>query len=383
MKNNLGRYLFILLFPILLFSDSRIASYTLNANKTQVSLKEAVEVTCVADQKDHSVFIAFFLKPRLHDDYKIILLNENTFKRSEHDITTTFKFLVFPLKTGDISIDFDFSAELSNTHILTDLYTGSNATAQLSNSILKKLPIAPLHLHVSPLKEKVDLVGDFTLDAKLQNSQINQYGAANIRYMIKGVGYAEENLQVLNKITNVTTFSQINDNSNKNTPQGFDLDREYSYALSSTNSFTIPAVELKAYSPKSDKYYTLKAPSYSVSVKNIDPATLIDQKEFPQTKAVDFSWLQKFATAILIFIAGFATAKLAPNINFKRVKKERFDDIKKAKDAKEMILILMQNYSSYDVKKSIDELENLEYKKEGKSFKEIKTELLTILQTLK
>ncbi len=376
MKKNLGKIILFLLLPFALFGDSNLASFALSANKKDALIKEPIEITFSADQKDHTNSMFFFLEVKKSDAYEVVLLDQVTNKISNHNSSTTFKYLLFPLKSGDINVDFDFTIKVASDGGLAKVYTGGRDNVKWMDTVNSKIEVPTLHLHVSPLSEKVDLVGDFTLDAKLQKSDINQYGSANIRYTLSGAGYNEKSLQMLSKIANVTAFSQVTDIASKATPNGYEIKREYSYALRSKNNFTIPAIEIKAYSPKQNKYYTLKSQSYDIKVSSIDPKTLVDNKEFPPSKSYDFKNLKDIGIALLIFLAGFVSAKIAPSLNFKRVKKQKFQDIKESKTPKELIIVLLQNYKSSISEKYIKELELLEYKKSERSFQKIKSDLL-------
>jgi len=376
MKKNLGKIILFLLLPFALFGDSNLASFALSTNKKDALIKEPVEITFSADQKDHTNSMFFFLEVKKSDAYEVVLVDQITKKISNHNSSTTFKYLLFPLKSGDINVDFDFTIKVASDGGLAKVYTGGRDNVKWMDTVNSKIEVPTLHLHVSPLSEKVDLVGDFTLDAKLQKSDINQYGSANIRYTLSGAGYNEKSLQMLSKIANVTAFSQVTDIASKATPNGYEIKREYSYALRSKNNFTIPAIEVKAYSPKQNKYYTLKSQSYDIKVSSIDPKTLVDNKEFPPSKSYDFENLKDIGIALLIFLAGFVSAKIAPSLNFKRVKKQKFQDIKESKTPKELIIILLQNYKSSISEKYIKELELLEYKKSERSFQKIKSDLL-------
>lgn len=376
MKNSLGRILFLLFSPFLLLADSNLAGYTLNINKHDVVEKEAVQISFTAIQKDHSNVMFFAFEPKKSADYSVILLTQNTKKTSVHDNSTTFTYLLFPLKSGDITVDFDFTVKVATDQALAEVYTGTRDTAKQEKTSNTPVKIDPLHLHVSPLNQNVQLVGDFTLDSKLQKNEINKYGAANISYTLNGVGYQDISLQPLREIKGVTIFSQKNDLKNEAQTDGYNLKREYSYALSSNKNFQIPPIELTAYSPKLKKYYSLKAPGYEIKVNTIDPNTLLDKKNSPLSKSLDYSWLKELFIAFVIFMAGFVSAKIMPTISFKRERKKRFEDIKKTSSAKELILVLMQNYQSYDLKEFINKLEMMEYKKSDSSFKEIKADLL-------
>lgn len=379
MKKNLGKIFLFLLLPFTLLGDSNLADFSLSVNKKDVVIKEPIEITFQAKQKDYTNSMFFFLEIKKNDAYEVVLLDQVTKKISNHNSSTTFKYLLFPLKSGDIDVNFDFTIKVASDGDLAKIYTGGRDNVKWMDTLNSKVEVPSLHLHVSPLSQKVDLVGDFTLDAKLQKSDINQYGSANIRYTLSGAGYTEKNLQLLSKIPNVTAFSQVTDLVSKATSNGYEIRREYSYALSSKSNFTILPIEIKAYSPKQNKYYTLKSSSYDIKVSSIDPKTLIDNKEFPPTKNYDFENLKDIGIALLIFLAGFVSAKVAPSLNFQRGKREKrgkFQDIKESKTPKELMIVLLQNYKTSITEKYINELELLEYKKSDISFQKIKSNLL-------
>ena len=375
MKNHLGKITLLLLFPILLFASSPFASTTLSSNKKELVVKEAFVVTFTATQQDPMAHIDFIFEPQKSDNFKTSLLSIDTQKNASLNKTTLFKYLVFPLKSGDITLNFNFLAHIHTSETLTDIGIGDR-DLKSSKVLVKNLQTQSLALHVNPLSKDVDLVGDFNLESKLQKNEINQYGAAKINYTLSGVGYVDDALKPLGEMQGITSFSQVNNQFLKATQEGYDLKKDYMYALSSKNNFAISPVELKAYSPKKKIYYTLKTPSYNIKVSSIDPATLIDKKEFPENSTFQLKDLKDAAIAALIFFAGFFTAKLAPKWSFIRKREDKFRDIKEAKEPKELIIVLMQNYPSALVQESIDALEALLYNKSENSFAEIKKSLL-------
>lgn len=378
MKKNLGKILLFLIFPfVLLAGTNHLATYSLVSSKKEVYKNEAVEITFTAMQKDHTDAMFFFLEPKKSDRYEIQLLTHDTKEISYHNYTSTFKYLLFPLKEGDIDVGFDFMIKVASDKEIAQIYVGDYSRIQWMDMTGTKVKLKPLRLYVKPLKADTQLVGDFTITSKIQNTDINQYGSANIQYTLSGVGYSQKSLNLLQKIDDVTIFSDISDNYLQNTEKGYKLKRDFSYALVAKKDFKIPSIEIKAYSPKKGKYYTIKTDSYNIKVSAIDPSTLIDDQNFPQEKSYDFTALKDLFIAMLIFVAGFITARLTTNVKFKKsVKKQMFKDIREAKTPKELVFVLLQNYKDYEIKSYINDLELLEYKKSDKTFKGIKEEVL-------
>ena len=377
MKKNLGKILLFLYFPFILYADSSLATYAITVNKKDAFVKEAVEVTFTAYQKEHSNVMFFFLEPEASKDYSIELLSHDTKVISRHNNLAIFKYLLFPLKDGVINIDFKFTVKMASDEAVAQIYTGDYSKVKWVETTDSDVPIQPLLLHVKPLEKNIDLVGDFSITQSIQSDKINQYGSANIKYFIHGTGYAPKTLDLLKKTDGVTLFDETTDHTFKATSNGYEINREFDYALVSQKNFKVPEVNLNAYSPSQQKYYTLTTKPYDISVTAIDPSTLVDAKDFPQKIRYNFEYLIKAVIALLIFLAGFLTAKLSVNIPWKMFyKKEKFLDIKNANSAKELLLILVQNYAQEDIHSFIDKLERLQYQNSHESFKDIKKQLL-------
>jgi len=376
MNKHLGNILLLLILPVILFATNKQAEFSLSTNKTSAYVKEAVEITFVAKQLEHNDVMFFFLEPKKSDDYEIKLLNKKTTELSYHNYTTTFTYLLFPLKEKKISVDFDFTIKVASDEAVAQVFQGSRDNTKWIETIDTDVAITPINIDVKKLAHNVDLVGDFTLSSKLLKNKITEYDAANISYKLLGTGYKNKHLTMLDKIKNTTLFSQHHDAFSIATKDGYKISREYSYAIVAKENFTIPSINIKAYSPKLNKYYTLSADSHNISVEKLDISALTDEKESPTTKMLDKDLLQKILGAVVLFFSGFFTAKYYPYLLKRRKKKREFQDIKESKDANELILILLNNYKDKGLHSFIDALEIQKYKKSQKSFNDIKKQLL-------
>ncbi|MEO1937282.1 MAG: hypothetical protein ABGW85_01470, partial [Sulfurimonas sp.] len=75
MKNIHGRLLLLLLIVSGLYANE-LVDFSLRANKKHPYVKEAVELTFTAEQKDRSDVMFFFLEAKKSPDYKITLLKK-------------------------------------------------------------------------------------------------------------------------------------------------------------------------------------------------------------------------------------------------------------------------------------------------------------------
>jgi len=376
MKKNLGNLLLFLLLSSFLQANT-LATYKLFAKKTDAYVKEPIEITFIARQKDHANNMFFLLEPKKNPDYEIKLLKKIT-NNNKHDSLVTFSYVLFPLKAKKINLNFDFIIQTVSDQALAqssiDDHDGSKAV-QIDNST--KIHIKPLIINIKKIPQDVDFIGDFTLQSQCSSKKITQYDDANIIYTVQGVGYKNDTNNILNTLSNVNQFSDMHDEYSRLTKDGYRSKRIYTYALSAKENFTIPSLHLKAFSYKTHKIYMLEAPSYPIEVTKINPLTLLDKKDSPKTEDLfKTETFKQYSIYLLLFIFGFVSAKFS-DMSLKREKKKKsFQDIKETTSQKELIMLLINKYQAYDIKDFVNELEKSEYQKSTQSFSSIKKELL-------
>ena len=382
MKKNPGK---TIMLALLLWSSqllaSHLADFTLTSNKQSVYVKEPVEITFTATQTDRTNNMFFFLEPQKNDGYEIKLLRKDIVNQSAHHNTTTFRYILFPLKSGKIDVAFRFTVKTASDRGVAHAYVEDHDDSVGIHMDATQIAVAPLSLAVKGLKEPVDLVGDFTLKHMIDHTETDAYDTVNLTYTLTGIGYKNTLRHLLRPIEDVTIFSDRDDTHLKLTPQGFRQQQVYTYALSAQKDYTIPALTLRAFSPKKRKYYTLTAPAYVIKVHPVDTQKLLDKTVSPAPKKIDFAAIIRWMTYFLIFGAGLITARLLPRkLVFKR-KKKRFEDIKAAKDPKTLILLLVNHYRTEETEPFIAQLEALAYSQKGESsFKTLKASLLKTLE---
>jgi len=363
MKKSLGKILLILIIFTLPLFANELATYTLRSNKSDVYIKEAVEITFVAKQQDHTNVMFFFLKPKPSADYEIKLLNKKTTELSYHNFTTTFKYILFPLKAKELHVDFDFTIKEASDEAVAQVYTGSRDNVKWIETVDTKVPLQTLQIRVKPFQKHVDLVGDFTLNTKINKKEINQYESLNLLYVLKGKGYKDDKFTLLKNIKGVSIFSEVHDAYAKLSADGYSIKRDFTYALSAKTSFTIPAITLQAYSPTKQQYYTLKTQAYKIKVDKIATSTLLDDEESPSTEPlISAQTIKQFFIYLVVFITGYMTAIYAPQRHIPKSEPKEYEDIEKARTAKELLNILTHNYDTKDIEQEIKLLEVITYK---------------------
>ena len=377
MKSTLGKILFtLLLLSASSYAQSSLASYALKTNKTVTFVKEPIVITFVAHQKDHTDHMFFSLTPHKSKEYTITLLQKKINDSKYHDSSVTFTYLLFPLQAKNLHINFDFIIKTASDQAIKQSYVDDHDNSVAISTYDTKIMLKPLNIEVKSLAHQVDLVGDFRLTSTIDKTTISEFEDINVHYLLVGKGYDVNNSSLFQKTSqNISLFTNIHDAMKKITQEGYIIKKEYTYAFTAKDNFTIPAVKLKAYSPSKKIYYTLQEPARNIKVTKVDISTLVDTEEFPQEKSIDFTLYKNIFIASIIFFAGFLTAKVSSNFSFKK-RRKKFEDIQNAESVQALTLLLLHKYSTQDIKEFIDTLEQMEYKKTSTSLKEIKAEII-------
>lgn len=379
MKNTLGKAIFFfMLFGISLLGSTQLASYKLTTNKNSVHIKEPLLITFTAKQKNHNDNMFFSFNVLKSPDYEVKLLHKSIQDNGYHNTITTFEYILFALKEKTLHVNFDFVIRTASDKAVKQSYVDDHDDSIAISTYDTKVKIKPLTIKVKKLSKDVDLVGDFRLNFQIDTTEIDQYGAVNLHYILTGKGYKEPHLNILNKqIKNVTIFSKVKDNLSKLTKEGYIINTEYIYALTAKNNFTIPALSLEVYSPSKHRYYTLQTKTYTVKVKKINTAALIDKTNAPKTESfIDIEAIKEFFIYALLFLSGFLAAKLSQKSFFAKNKKRKFEDIHNAKTAKELLILLIMHYQDRGLDEYISKLETSDKENQSLHLNKIKKDIL-------
>ncbi len=378
MKKSLGRILLLLFLGLSLLKANNLATYKLFANKTAPYEKEAVAITFEATQKDHTDNMMFSLQPKKSKDYKIILLSKKNDNKRGHHAHTVFTYLLFPLKVKTILVNFDFIIRTASDSAIAQSVIDDHDDSIGVNTHDTTLTIKPLALQVKKLSHAVDLVGDFSLQEKIQNTTINQYQSLNIIYTLEGEGYENKSFKPIHKIDGVTMFYETNTIYAKATKKGYKIKREYIYALSAKNNFTIPAIHVEAFSVKKKKYYPLNTPKHIINVTKIDTSKLLDNEEYPQRKSfINIREIKEFFIYILIFFSGYLTAKFRSfSIQKKKMDSKELQALKKSQTAKELLFVIINNHLDNRFTNEVQLLEDIVYNNADHKLNSIKNKII-------
>jgi len=366
MKFTLGKIALFLLTALTLIAQENLVSYSLKASKLTAYVKEPITITFTAHQKDHTDHMFYSLEPKASKDYEITLLHKESSDLHYHDSTATYTYLLFAKKAKQLNVAFRFVVHTASDKAIKQSYVDDHDDSIAISTQDSVINLKPLHLNITQLDQKVDLVGDFTLTSSIDTKSITEYEDINLHYSLEGVGYPADRIKLFHMEDKaLKLFTHVSDRENRATKRGFIIKKEFTYAITSKKSFSIAPVALKAYSLKHHNYYTLTTQGYNIDVKTIDLTKLVDREDSPLYTTIDFALYKNILIGIILFLAGFISAKLSQNLHFNK-KESPFQDILDAKTPQALLLILLNRYSNRETQKYIDTIEKMQ-RKQGSS----------------
>jgi hypothetical protein len=131
-----------------------------------------------------------------------------------------------------------------------------------------------LHIQVKTRPQKSDLIGEFTLDATVDATEVKANKPVNLTVKIEGKGNLEDFEFPPYEIDGVTIYSD--DAKVQSSVTGGQLHSTYTknFAMISDQDFTIPSREFTVWNPKTSSLEKLKIGSYDIKVKG-DKSALV------------------------------------------------------------------------------------------------------------
>ena len=165
----------------------------------------------------------------------------------------------------------------------------------------------------------------------------------------------------------------------RSTKSGTDYDAKLTYALVATHDFTIPALSLKAFSPRLERLYTLQAPAIAIRVVPPPVSQLVAPVNRPESAYDIIGRIKQWGIYLLIFVCGYLSAllyrRVASTISLVAKSDIRTKSIREAGDAKTLMKRLIaedaQRYGPW-----IERLERALYQGEKIDLKKIKKEVM-------
>jgi hypothetical protein len=368
-KKTLGSL--ILFLSVSLFGSS-LVDYHFKVSNYNPFVKEAVEIEFTVTQLDKSAVMFFELKPHNSKDFELHIVGKRDTKKSYHESKTVYKYMLFPLKSDKIELNFDFKVLEASDAAVEKFYTGNRDVINPMATKDTDIVLKPLVFEVKEVRDDVALIGDYRLDVDVGKTDIASFEQLNIVYTLEGQGYPSKLKTLLPQINGVEQFLEL-----ERQKDGKDI---FHYAFLSKSDFVVPAVEIACFSPTKRKYYTLKVPAQNIKVASVDVTNVLDEKDSYPTTAFDWSSLLPYLNGFLLMLSGYIIAKLDPMQYLKKSQKQQnlmHQKIKDAKDEKSLMRVLISS-NERKFKPFIEQLESSIYDDKKCDLNKLKASLLEL-----
>jgi len=309
MKKNLGKFTFFqmlfLILPLLLFAKADF-KYELYLNKYTAFVNEPILLTFKVWQTDPEKIMFFEFAPV--EDKSAFELKPLWQKNN------TFKYLIFPKKSGEILLNLFFLVKRTSEERLATNNTGEPVKAKAIDTTDTREVIKPLKLNIKPLPKKVSLTGDYELKASIDKNQTEVQSPIYLTLVLKGVGSLPKNINLKPDIEDVRVFDDEPKVSIQYDKDGVHYEGKFSYALLSEKDFQIPEIKIEGFSYAKNRVYQLKSSPLSISVNKPKLNSLIDERDNPKSIYESFSKIREWFVYILIFASGYISAILVNSI---------------------------------------------------------------------
>ena len=381
-----GKFLILtLILSTLLRAQNPYCEYSIESSKKDVLINEAFYVTFHALQTEHSEVTFFDLKPIKSEKYDILLLNEKRYEHDYHNAEKTFTFLVFAKQSGVINVRFNFSIRRASDNAVAQAYVGSRDNVKSIPTQKIEIDAPSIQVVAKKSPQEINALGDFSLSVNIDKNSSNSYDTVNVKYILNGVGYLNEEFEPLEKIEGVTIYKGSSKTKPTPTKNGYIYHKEWNYALVSAKSYEIPELSFHLYKPQIQKHETINITKKAIEIIPTDVETLIDDKEYPES--TNYNEYLSIFYSVLTFLAGFATAfflKFMKCSSKPMKEKHDFNALKKSKTPQSALKSLLPIISSKELKEDIDKLEAMVYKnRDSSSFQKVKENIIAKIINMK
>jgi hypothetical protein len=366
--------LFLLLTFTFLSAEDFIYSFHVDKNTSYV--KEPVVLTLDLNQtsKDKILFFHFTLKKSKAYEFHRLNIKES----GEHYAAKVhYEYLIYPLHSGEIQVHFELIQKATTEENLAYSFSGDRDNVKGLTTVDTQIDLPPLTLKTKALPPGTSLVGDFSLTHAFKKHKAKAYEPLPFEVTIEGNGYVPILKSLVPRDVNFTLFKEKPIVKAINSTQGTHSTVIYPMALSHSESFSLRAIRIKAFDPKTKKHYTLTVPTQHFDISPVDISTLLDKTDSPKPLQSNWSWLTALFEYLMVFGAGYLTAlswkwKKRTIAQTPHPLKEK---IVASKNAKALLQVLMAA-DRKTFATSIEKLEKHLYRHDKMNFSKFKQEVL-------
>jgi hypothetical protein len=369
-------------------TQSDLYNLTVAIDKKDVYVGEAIEYTLKFKyKKDLEIVSLDYTKPSFENFWVKELKEEPTQNNYTKYVEQEIKYLLFPQQAGKIVLE---PIKIGVNTIKNNYGRGFTLSSPtLSTPVYSN----KLEINVKSLPKGINLIGDFTIKATIDKTEIDAGDAVSYKLYITGRGNIDDLDEVIVAIPNTTIYDNPSEKEYNIKDNLYGGKYSKTYSIIGKKDFIMPSVQVRYFDKKTQTVKTTKTKEYNIKVNEKEikeskleiaaiptpiASVLSDQKQkivIVQTTDND---------KIIYFVFGLLCGVLLIGIYLILIKKDTkkketplFTSIKKTKTPDELFKILVV-YINID-----EELDKIIYKLENISLEEYKKEKSNILKVLK
>jgi len=329
-------------------------SLTLSSDKKEVYVGEPFELKLQFRQKNNAEAVdSKFIAPTLKGFW--VKGESKPLRKTNGEYTnTTIIYTMAPQREGKLDIT-SAQMRIASRSSSRDSWGGFIPNIKWKSYFSNELSIIS-----KALPEGIKLVGDFSLEAKVQTTEVNANEALNVDIELVGDGNLEDIKSFKPYIDGVSVFDEkivINDKK---------LNQKIAFVADT--DFTVPAFSLKYFDLKTESVKAISTKEIKIKVNNAKPKQELNIKRDETQKPIEVKEVIKKEFDVLVlsivFVLGLACGiiimLLKPIRLFSKEKKLNL------KDHKTLLVKLLPFKEDEEVKKIVDILENNIYSDEKK-----------------
>ena len=319
------------------------------------------------------MFFDFTLaQSEMYEFYRLDAKEEDSYQNAQIHYT----YLLYPLKSGEITVNFKLIQKVTTRENVAYSFSGDRDNVKGITTVDTPVKVDPLKLRVKPLPEGTQLVGDFTLAHTFKTTEAKAHEPIPFTVEIKGDGYPPLLEETFVSTDTYTLFRENPQVKSIRSTKGTHNTVTYPLALSAAQDFTFDKIVIPVYNPKTRQSYTLALPEKKFTITSVKMSELVDKIDSPAPlKETDWSWFGALFGYLVVFFAGFLTAKSVQWHRKERIREGPFaQKIAKTNDPRTLLaLIIAEDSKKYA--KAIEKLEAHIYRGNPLNLNEIRKEI--------
>ena len=303
MRQNLGSLLAVLL---LLLASTVYANepytWSLKANKSSVYVNEAIAIEYTCDFQDQANLHVIELNiAGENEEYR--LLSQGVVETlQDGKRRDTYRYVLFPKKAGQKEFRFKVLMRKTTKDSIEHSVIGRDNVEDYS-FIDQEVSLPLLSVEVLAHQEK--MTGRFSMDVKLDKSEVKAYEPVHLDVKVSGEGDFDQMQGFKLVIDGVKIFSEPGEKHYILTEKGFKGEWEQKFSLVSDRDFTIKPLELSYFDISKKERVVLRSETFDVNVKEAyTKAELLDDVEPESASWWSWSYLNYLFTLILGVVLG-------------------------------------------------------------------------------